>query len=33
MATWLDLDEVEIVDRGDLAAPLRRAAAIGDSSG
>ena len=33
MATWLDLDEVEIVDRGELAAPLRRAVAIDDSSG
>ena len=33
LATWLDRDEVEIVDRGELAAPLRRAAAIDDSSG
>jgi len=31
MAAWLDLDEVEIVDRGELAAPLRRATAIDDS--
>ena len=28
MASWLDLDEIEVTDRGDLAAPLRRQAAV-----
>ncbi len=32
LAAWLDLDEVEILDRGGLAAPLRMVAAIDDPS-
>jgi len=28
MASWLDLDEVEVLDRGDLAAPLRTRLAV-----
>jgi uncharacterized protein YcaQ len=26
MAEWLDLDDLEVTDRGDLAAEIRRAA-------
>jgi len=33
LASWLDLDEVEVVDRGDLAAPLTSRIGSADESG